>query len=78
MTVLVKDWHWRSHLGIGITYELKSQASAPMYPCTLLIRKNSRLGELGRQRFLALFGSRLALLHLRDCKEGCLWRRLCA
>ena len=26
----------------------------------------------------SLFGSRIGLLHLRDCKEVCLWRRLCA
>ena len=26
----------------------------------------------------SLFGTRLGLLHLRDCKGGCLWRRLCA
>ena len=26
----------------------------------------------------SLFGTRLGLLNLRDCKEGCLWRRLCA
>ena len=25
-----------------------------------------------------LYDSRLGLLHLRDCKGGCLWRRLCA
>ena len=27
---------------------------------------------------MILFGSRLGLLHLRDCKGACLWRRLCA
>ena len=53
VTVLVKDWHWRSHLGIGLAYKLKSPASAPKYPCALLIRKNGSLGELGHQRFLA-------------------------
>ena len=26
----------------------------------------------------SLFGRRLGLSHLRDCKGGCLWRRLCA
>ena len=51
--MLVKDWHWRSHLGIGLAYKLKSPASAPKYPCALLIRKNGSLGELGHQRFLA-------------------------
>ena len=26
----------------------------------------------------SLFGGRLGVLHLRDCKGDCLWRRLCA
>ena len=26
----------------------------------------------------SLFGTTLGLLHLRDCKGGCLWRKLCA
>ena len=50
--MLVKDWHWRSHLGIGPAYKLISPASAPKYPCTLFIRKNESLCELGHRRFL--------------------------
>ena len=39
--------HWRSHLGIGLAYKLKSPASAPKYLCTLFLRKNGSLGKLG-------------------------------
>ena len=50
MAVLVKDWHWRSHLRIGLAYQLKSPALAPKYPCAFFIRKNDSLGELGKPR----------------------------
>ena len=33
---------------------------------------------IGTSMIFSLFGSRLGLLHLRDCKGACLWRRLCA
>ena len=33
---------------------------------------------IGTLMIFSLFGSRLGLLHLRDCKGACLWRRLCA
>ena len=72
--MLVKDWRWRSHLGIGLPYILKSPFSAPKHPCALFILKNGSLGELGHQWFLHF---RLGLLHLHDCKGACLWR-LCA
>ena len=45
--MLVKDLHWRPHLGIGLAYKLKFTASALTYLCTLFIRKNDSLGELG-------------------------------
>ena len=41
--------HWRSHFDIGFAYKLKSPASAPKYPCALLIWKDDSLGELGHQ-----------------------------
>ena len=33
---------------------------------------------IGTSMVFSLFGSRLGLLHLRDCKGACLWRRLSA
>ena len=73
MTVLVKDWHWRLHLGIGLAYQLKSPALPPKYPCALV---NWDIDDFYP------FGGRLGLLHLRDCRgrEGQslerIWRRL--
>ena len=32
----------------------------------------------GTSMIFSLFGSRLGLSHLRDCKRACLWKRLCA
>ena len=54
-------------VGERLKYKLKSPASAPKYLSVLFIRKNDSLGELGHRLFLAFFGGRLGLLHLRDC-----------
>ena len=37
-----------------------------------------QLRWIGTSMIFSLLGSRPALLHLRDCKGTCLWRRLCA
>ena len=50
----MKDWRWKSYLGIGLTYKLKSPVSAAKYIFGVLLQKNDSLGELGHQGFLAL------------------------
>ena len=77
---ILKEWHWRAHLGIGLAYKLKSPASAPSYPCALFIRKNSSLGELGHRWFLAfllhawkhlyqrLFFNKVSLVQVFSCE----------
>ena len=37
-----------------------------------------QLRWIGTAMIFSLFGSRLGLSHLRDCKGACFWRRLCA
>ena len=47
MTVLVKDWHWRSYLDMGLAYWLKSIILAVKYPCGVFLWKH------GSQKFIS-------------------------
>ena len=53
MTVLVKDWHWKSYLGIGMANKLTSLISAAKYRCCVFLRENGSLSESRPQGFLA-------------------------
>ena len=52
--MLVKDWRWKSYLGICHIYKLKSPVSAAKYLSDVFLQKNYSLGEMGHQGFLAL------------------------
>ena len=45
--MLVKDYHWRSYLGIGLSNKLNSPVSDAKYTCGVFLQKNGSLGELG-------------------------------
>ena len=50
ITALVKMWHWRSHVDIGLANLLKSPVLFGMF-----LQKNGSLGWLGHQGFTILF-----------------------
>ena len=65
-----------SYLGIGLANKQKSSVSAAKYASGVFLRKNGNLGELSIKDFQPS-GGRLGMLHLRDCRGGCVRRRLC-
>ena len=73
-----KCWLWRSYLDIYLVNELKSPVLTPKYPYGVFLRKNGSLSGLGYQGFLALlvvdYEVVVDLLHVFDCKGGCVWR----
>ena len=72
MTVLGERLTLESYLDIGLANELKSPVPAARYPYGVFLRKNVSLSGLVYQGFLALLV--VDLLHVRDCKGGCVWR----
>ena len=45
VTVLVKDWHWRSFLGMGHTNWLLPLVFTEKYFCSVFLWKNGSLGD---------------------------------
>ena len=69
MTVLVKDWHWRWLLGMGLANWLQSLV-LPQYCCSVYFRKNGSLGD-----FYSLLVVDWSVTQVFDCRRGYIWRR---
>ena len=61
----MKDWRWRSYLGIGLANKLKSPVSAKVLFVMCFYGK-WQLRWIGRSRIFSPFGGRLGVLHVRD------------